>query len=641
VGRETLVLRNKYALGDTVCLSALVRDLHRAHPGRYRVLQNGNYAGVFWRNNPHCEQLVGAAPPGARVVTPEYRDGILLSRRAGCGHFLTWFHEDFRRKTGVAVPVTEPKGDVHLTAEERRPKYEGRYWVVVAGGKTDMPAKVWAPDRWQAVVDALARYGIRCVQAGGDFSHHFQPHLANCVSAVGKTRNERDFFSLVHNAEGVLCGVTAAMHVAAAFDKPCVVVAGGREDPRWEQYSNDGQWPKGCPPVKVPHAFLHTIGRLECCKDRGCWRDLLDAGRPADFGQPRRRDMICLDVVRTGPRPQPRCLEMTAADEVVEAVLDYYRRGVLPPPGASAMKYWAWTLAETEAPPPGDAALPNPDLAPPPAPPPAPKPRGEDPAFAALDHPALGGKVTVCVLGYGDHLDLVRRCLASVVDTVPPARMELRVALNQPGKEVLRYVEGLAPAVLSVDRGDRPKYPAMRALFHDPKRPLTTNYVVWFDDDSWAVEPDWLAQLARVVAANHAQGCRLYGTKFVHDLAEFRRRRCLADAWFKAAPWWRGRPLLDPSGNRELPNGSAVAFATGGFWALATEVIRGAGVPDPRLGLTGGDIVIGEQTRQAGFRIKDFGRGKTPVRWSDAKPRGASPPNAERASHFPWAAPAG
>lgn len=39
-----IVIRNPYALGDTVCLSATIRDLHRAHPGKYRVSVAGNYS---------------------------------------------------------------------------------------------------------------------------------------------------------------------------------------------------------------------------------------------------------------------------------------------------------------------------------------------------------------------------------------------------------------------------------------------------------------------------------------------------------------------------------------------------------------------------------------------------------------------
>jgi hypothetical protein len=85
------------------------------------------------------------------------------------------------------------------------------------------------------------------------------------------------------------------------------------------------------------------------------------------------------------------------------------------------------------------------------------------------------------------------------------------------------------------------------------------------------------------------------------------------------------------NGNRTAPNGSQIVFATGGFWALAVETHPGkADVPDPRLNHNGGDITIGEQVNQAGGKVKDFSRGKTPVCWSDAARRGFREP-------FPWA----
>lgn len=256
----------------------------------------------------------------------------------------------------------------------------------------------------------------------------------------------------------------------------------------------------------------------------------------------------------------------------------------------------------------------------------------EDPAFQVLDHPHLGGKITVCVLLYGDFFDLAKRCLDSILESVPSRRLDLRVALNQPGNKTLDYVEGFNDGVITkiyLDTGERRKYPAMRAMFHDSQCPITTKYLCWFDDDSFAMDKLWLPQLARDIVANHPQGCRLYGTKFTHDLAPYTKKGDPL-SWFRAASWWKNRPLFaDRAAQREIPNGSHILFVTGGFWALCTETIREADIPDVRLNHNGGDCTIGEQVHQAGYKVKDFTRGKRPIAWSAAKRRGYH-------EEFPW-----
>jgi hypothetical protein len=129
--------------------------------------------------------------------------------------------------------------------------------------------------------------------------------------------------------------------------------------------------------------------------------------------------------------------------------------------------------------------------------------------------------------------------------------------------------------------------------------------------------------------ANHGQGTRMYGTKFLHDLMPAIRQGYHPEKWFQQAPWWRGRWFYLPNGSTEAPNGSAILFCTGGFWALAAETIRSADIPDIRLNHNGGDICIGAQVQQAGAKVKDFSRGKTPIRWSDAPRRGYH-------EEFPW-----
>lgn len=331
--KDRLTLDHRWALGDTVLLTALVRDIHAAYPGRFELSVNTHWTPV-WDNNPH---VVPQPDRPSQLLKISYAGGIKaggIGPGGGRVHMLAWYHEDFRRQTGLEVPVTAPRADLHLAAAERAPLVEGRYWVLVAGGKLDLTTKWWGARRYQAVADLLAPWGITFVQVGAAHRGHVHGPLRGVLDWRGRTENVRDLFALIAGADGVLCGVTGAMHLAAAFERPCVVVAGGREEPWWEEYS--GNWPgtfgPGAAPVAVPHRFLHTVGMLPCCETKGCWRNRTVPIEAADVGNPDRVRKLCaLPVREPGEQPVPRCLEMIRPETVAEAVLSYYADGTLPP----------------------------------------------------------------------------------------------------------------------------------------------------------------------------------------------------------------------------------------------------------------------------------------------------------------------
>lgn len=328
--KQRLTLKHQWAFGDTVILSALLRDIHLAYPGRFETDVVTPFK-TLWGANPHVTRFSESGGPAPLLVDVSYKEGIEESRAGRVVHMLAWYHEDFRRKTGLAVPVTKAGADLHLGAAEAEPLVRGRYWVVVPGGKLDMTTKMWAPERYQEVVDRLAPYGVRFVRAGATHRYHVQPPLRGTLDAVGRTEDLRDFLSLVRHADGVLCGVTGAMHVAAAFERPCVVVAGAREEPHWEAYTGAFGAFGGVAP-RVPHRYLHTVGRLHCAKALGCWNRWTVPYAPSHLRVPRERAKLCREPVRReGAAPTPLCMDMISVDHVIEAVLSYYADGTLPP----------------------------------------------------------------------------------------------------------------------------------------------------------------------------------------------------------------------------------------------------------------------------------------------------------------------
>lgn len=627
MSKHTFVFQNRWALGDTVCLSALVRDITIAYPGKYNLLMSGNFKS-YWENNPHTRVM--AKGDSGQIIVPQYTEGIRAAGRGEKIHFLSWFHRDFMKKTGLVVPVTWPKGEIHLSPAERENRLVPyRYWVVIAGGKMDMTAKTWETARYQGVVDTLRAHGVRCVQAGADFHKHYHPRLERCDSMIGRTDSIRDMFSLIYHADGVICGVTGAMHIAAVFDKPCVVVAGGREEPWWEAYVN-GYFPtsfgESCNPVLVEHKFLHTVGMLDCGignLTKGCWKDRTVPVDHTDHTNTHRKHQLCRKPVRNSVPPVPACMQLIEVDHVVESVMEYYENGVLPPIASPSRKYSLPQVA-ADAKPEWSERLPKEVV---------PRSATVPDDLAVLDHPYIGGKFTVCVLGYGDNLSLMQRCMESILTHTPPERIDVRIALNQPAQQLLTYVEGFDKKIVTklyVDGKNRRKYPAMREMFWDPDHPIQTNYVLWFDDDSHVIHPKWLSLLATSIISNHGNGVRLYGVKYIHDLAVYKKLGYSPEKWFREADWWKDQQMHQGKGTRVSPNGSEIVFASGGFIALATEAIRVGNIPDKRLNHNGGDITIGAQVHQAGFRMADFCRGKSPVRYSDAPRRGFREP-------FQWA----
>src|SRR5207244_2786381 len=113
-------------------------------------------------------------------------------------------------RLGIRIAVSQFKGDIHLSAEEKQAPPPGaeegvpeRFWIVMAGGKRDFTAKWWDPAAFQQVVDHF-RGRITFVQCGE--AGHWHPPLNGVVNRVGKTTT-REFVRLMHHADGVLCPV--------------------------------------------------------------------------------------------------------------------------------------------------------------------------------------------------------------------------------------------------------------------------------------------------------------------------------------------------------------------------------------------------------------------------------------------------
>lgn len=246
-------------------------------------------------------------------------------------------------------------------------------------------------------------------------------------------------------------------------------------------------------------------------------------------------------------------------------------------------------------------------------------------SVASPNQPPASPAFTLFVLLYGDYPDMHRRCLSAIVRTTASSQVEVRAFCNALGPNSRTVVDPfLSSRAVRVYRSENNllKYPAMRLMFHDPEAPVRTPWLLWFDDDSMCdVNPNWLAGLRTSIAAGSARDPNL---ALVGDTRRTDLRRPEYAAWLRRGKWFRNRPLRGIDVRRPVPNGASVHFVSGGCWAMRSDMIAKADIPDVRLEHNGGDVAIGEQVYQAGGTMLNWNHNKQQVLTSSVPRRGVN-----------------
>lgn len=302
-----IILDKGQAPGDILVFTGAVRDLKKAHPD-FEIDVRSPCMAIF-ENNPYLTPLDQTDPD------VEYYD-VGYDDIHNCGwsgrHFSTAYHMQLEKLLGVAVPQTDLSPDVHLSDNEKSWvsqvedafDYSGPFWLINPGFKADFPLKNWGYPNWQRVVDLLCDR-VQFVQVGELSPGHEHQALEGVIDLRGRT-DLRQLIRLSYHAQGSACHVTMLMHLMAAWQKPCVIVAGGREPRRWEMYPN--------------HRYIDTCGCLPCCQYNGCWK----SGRieETDSG------IINKKCVNTAGN-LPRCMQLIKPERVADEIMMYYNGGVL------------------------------------------------------------------------------------------------------------------------------------------------------------------------------------------------------------------------------------------------------------------------------------------------------------------------
>jgi len=309
VEKRKIILDKGQAPGDILVFTTVVRDLKNQFSDW--EIDVHTPCNAIYENNPYLTPLKKTAP-GVEFYDVGYSD-IQNSGWSG-RHFSNAYYTELEKLLGVKVEQTSLLPDLHLTNEEKGWinqvenvfNYRGKFWLINSGHKADYPLKQWGFDNWQELVNLLSDR-IQFVQVGERSGGHEHKQLKNTLNLVGQT-DLRQMIRLGYHAQGCICHVTFHMHLMAAFQKPCVIIAGGREPRRWEAYPN--------------HRYINMNGCLECCSYDGCWQS---GNMEINEKSGETENKKCKQLV--GGRP--KCFQMIKPEKAAEEILNYYYGGIL------------------------------------------------------------------------------------------------------------------------------------------------------------------------------------------------------------------------------------------------------------------------------------------------------------------------
>ena len=336
--KRRLILRNHQLLGDSLQMTPAVRDLKKANPS-WEIKVETNHQHI-WDNNPHITQFEGNGEVfniGPKIVTQS-------SKTSGL-HFTMGFRMSLEDQLKIKIPQGLLKPELFLNDYEKNRKIiDGKYWVInIDCGP--YAAKKWINERWQEVINHFN--WMTFVQVGLPKDNTYKLQGKNVIDYIGKTQDIdtglRDLFVLVYHSEGCLSLVSSLMHIAAAFEKPCVIPAGAREPVTFEGYQF--------------HRYLHKTGCLPCAKTMACWAcsragcfkkwlpkqnkatQIKELGEVVfkQYKGKKKKDEKKFNLSKWSDDNRnknwvPQCMSMIKTQDVISAINSYYEVGILKAP---------------------------------------------------------------------------------------------------------------------------------------------------------------------------------------------------------------------------------------------------------------------------------------------------------------------
>jgi hypothetical protein len=173
------------------------------------------------------------------------------------------------------------------------------------------------------------------------------------------------------------------------------------------------------------------------------------------------------------------------------------------------------------------------------------------------------------------------------------------------------------------------RYGAMRELFNVDE--IQSKYVVWMETGAEVRHADWLNIMAATIlkqVSTMKVGMYAVPASFVVGDTREGMDRSTILKWYGDREWYTGKVLRGINKQPSTDQGEVFHYGQTGFCVFSTEAIKACGIPDFGAWDLGGDVVIGEQLWQNGFRTLPFNLGGSLVHFD--------PEAAEQRGKYPW-----
>lgn len=256
----SLVLYNEWGIGDELLLSAVARELKRAHPGidlwvksRYGFRFPG-----FVRQDPPSSK--------ARRIEAVYQNPTMYGPENHApfpGHLVQQMLDKVYVDTGIYVKAE----DIHPVLDGARHQPGRRRVILHSRSNPRLPSKEWGVERWRSLCELLHAEQVEIVQVGAEE----EPLLPYTEDRRGTPVSE--LHELVAEAGLVVCLVGFLMHLAAAVGTPAVVIYGGREHPAIDGYPEHTHLTSDPLPCKGRWG-CHLAPDIKCSHEMRCMNSL-------------------------------------------------------------------------------------------------------------------------------------------------------------------------------------------------------------------------------------------------------------------------------------------------------------------------------------------------------------------------------
>jgi len=304
---KKILFRNHNNIGDILCMTAGIKAFKHAYPDVQVSVETT--APALWDFNKYVDPNIEDATTieiGPKIATNKSNSWHV--------HLCDAYRICIEDRLNVHIPPVETRPDIYLSQEEIETPIipDIPYWIITVGGEPNWTAKMYPMDRWQEIINLL-KGKIQFVQLQRENDNH--PVLDGVIDMTGKTENVRDLINVFYHSQGSIGLVSMHMHLSAAFDHPCVVVAGARE-PSWFTHY-------------LGHQYIHTLGSVPCSRkiekstggetQAGCWKCTIESCQEHQekFGVKAQDPLV------------PYCVERIYPSLVAGSVLTYYDGGRL------------------------------------------------------------------------------------------------------------------------------------------------------------------------------------------------------------------------------------------------------------------------------------------------------------------------